>query len=78
LKNRSRTEIITAILYSAENGTGKTKIMYEAYLSYDQLKLYLAFLKRNGMITVNDKVIMTSAKGKSFLKASAQMDKLLR
>lgn len=36
-KYRSRTEIVAMILDSANGGDTKTKIMYSAYLSYNQL-----------------------------------------
>ena len=45
--NRSRTEIVAMILDAANGGTTKTKIMYFAFLSYDQLKEYLSILIEN-------------------------------
>jgi predicted transcriptional regulator len=36
--NRSRTEIVAMILNAANGGETKTKIMYFAFLSYNQLK----------------------------------------
>ena len=78
MKNRSRTEIITAILRSADGGNSKTRVMYEAYLSYDQLKVYLSFLKKNGMIKFDDKAIVTTRKGKSYLDANMRMNRLLK
>ena len=41
---RSRTEIVAMILDAANGGTTKTKIMYNACLSYNQLKEYLTML----------------------------------
>ncbi|HSN96249.1 MAG TPA: winged helix-turn-helix domain-containing protein, partial [Nitrososphaeraceae archaeon] len=39
MKNRSRSDIIRMILESANGGAvTKTKIMYSAFLSYQQLK----------------------------------------
>jgi predicted transcriptional regulator len=51
LKYRSRSEI-TALLLEAANGGGatKTKMMYKAFLSFNQLKEYLAMLVENGLI----------------------------
>ena len=47
MKYRSRIDIISVIL-DAANGRGggpmKTKIMYQAYLSHDQMKEYLTVL----------------------------------
>jgi predicted transcriptional regulator len=36
--NRSRTEIVAMILNASNGGETKTKIMYFAFLSYNQLK----------------------------------------
>ncbi|HEY6658310.1 MAG TPA: winged helix-turn-helix domain-containing protein, partial [Nitrososphaeraceae archaeon] len=38
MKYRSRTEIVSNILDAANGGTTKTKIMYKAFISYNQLK----------------------------------------
>ena len=48
---RSRSEI-TALLLEAAIGGGatKTKMMYKAFLSFNQLKEYLAMLVENGLI----------------------------
>jgi predicted transcriptional regulator len=50
MKYRSRTEIVSMILESVRDGATKTRIMYKAYLSYAQLKEYLAYLQENGII----------------------------
>ena len=44
---RSRTEIVAMILETANGGATKTKIMYNAMLSYNQLKSYLSVLIEN-------------------------------
>lgn len=54
MKNRSRTEIISMILDSVSSGATKTKIMYKAYLSYAQLKDYLAFMEKNELVRYED------------------------
>jgi predicted transcriptional regulator len=41
MKNRSRYEVIAAILKSANREETRTKIMYKAMLSNDQCKIYL-------------------------------------
>jgi predicted transcriptional regulator len=41
IKYRNRTEIIASILEVAKDGSNKTRIMFTAYLSYEQLKEYL-------------------------------------
>ena len=48
--NRSLTEIVSNILDAANGGVTKTKIMYKAYLSYNQLREYLSVLIENNLI----------------------------
>jgi predicted transcriptional regulator len=52
MKNRSRSEIYRSILETAnaDEGTNRTKLMYKSYLSFNQLKEYLATLQENGLI----------------------------
>ncbi|HJT09839.1 MAG TPA: DUF4364 family protein [Candidatus Nitrosotalea sp.] len=50
MKYRSRTEIVSMILKSASSGATTTKIMYKAYLSYSQMKEYLANMEKNELI----------------------------
>ena len=54
MKYRSRTEIVAMILEAANGGTTKTKIMYVAFLSYNQLKEYLSILIENNLIEYLD------------------------
>ncbi len=42
------------ILDSVSAGATKTKIMYKAYLSYTQLKEYLAYMEDNGLISYEE------------------------
>ena len=42
------------ILETANGGTTKTKIMYVAFLSYNQLKEYLSILIENNLIEYLD------------------------
>ena len=49
--NRSRTEIAAMILDAANGGETKTKIMYFAFLSYNQLNEYLSILIENNLIS---------------------------
>ncbi len=68
--NRSRTEIVSNILEAANGGVTKTKIMYKAYLSYNQLKEYLSILIENNLIEYLDGTnkFKTTEKGLFFLK----------
>lgn len=71
MKYRSRTEIMAMILESLHTGATKTRLMYNALLSYAQLKEYLAFLQENELIK-NDpstRLYSMTEKGKQFLKA---------
>jgi predicted transcriptional regulator len=50
LKYRSRPEIIAEMLQSAVGGATKTRLMYGAFLSHNQMMEYLKFLLDKNMI----------------------------
>ena len=77
--NRSRTEIVGNILDAANGGASKTKIMYTAFLSYNQLKEYLSVLIENNLIEYLDgtKTFKTTEKGLNFLKMHNAIGELL-
>ena len=53
MKYRSRIDIISVILDAVNGGTDgltKTKIMYQAYLSHEQIKEYLRLLTDNDLL----------------------------
>jgi predicted transcriptional regulator len=78
--NRSRTEIVDSILDAAnKGGETKTKIMYFAFLSYNQLNEYLALLIENNLIEYLDgtHTYKTTEKGLFFLKMHNEIKKLL-
>ncbi len=52
MKYRSRTDIISQILNTANGGGGatKTKILYKACLSHNQLKEYLTVLTQSDLL----------------------------
>lgn len=79
MKNRSRTELASYILEAASGGARKTKIMYKAYLSYAQLKEYLAVLIENGLMArdVDGDLYRTTRKGIKFLETSRKLGGLL-
>jgi predicted transcriptional regulator len=54
MKYRSRSEIISQILQTANNGATKTRIMYGAYLSHAQLKEYLEFLQSKDLLAYEE------------------------
>jgi predicted transcriptional regulator len=79
MKYRSRTEIVSHILQSANGGATKTKIMYTAFLSYAQLKEYLAILEANGLLEYKkgESKFTTTSKGIKFLGVYNQLDLLV-
>ena len=76
---RSRTEIVSMILDAANGGAPKTKIMYKAMLSFNQLKEYLSVLIKNNLIEYRDgnKTFKTTEKGLNLLKIHNEMTELL-
>jgi predicted transcriptional regulator len=78
--NRSRTEIVGNILDASNGGASKTKIMYTAFLSYNQLKEYLSILIENNLIEYLDgtKTFKTTEKGLNFLKTHNEIGELLQ
>ena len=81
MKNRSRYEVIAAILKSAGREETRTKIMYKAMLSNDQCKIYLDSLLHSGLIqgsnSGNKMVYRITQKGNKFLSYYDQMRLLL-
>ena len=77
---RSRTEIAATILDAANGGTTKTKIMYNAYLSYNQLKEYISILIENNLLEYLEgaRTFRTTEKGLHFLKMHNEMEELLQ
>jgi predicted transcriptional regulator len=77
--NRSRTEIVSNILDAANGGATKTKIMYKAFISYNQLKEYLSLLIENNLLEYHDgaQIFKTTEKGLNLLKMHNEMGELL-
>jgi predicted transcriptional regulator len=73
MKYRSRNDIIREILDAAngggDGGLTKTKVMYYAYLSHDQMKEYLSVLIENDLLgyDVYTRKFKTTEKGVRFL-----------
>jgi predicted transcriptional regulator len=78
MKYRSRTDIISQVLDAASGGASKTKIMYNAYLSYAQLKEYLLVLVENGLLVYQEaeREYKTTPKGTKFLQGYQRIDAL--
>ena len=80
MKYRSRTEIVSMILETANGGATKTKIMYKAFLSYNQLKEYLSILIEHNLIEYLDGTheFKTTEKGLNLLKVHNEIADLLQ
>ena len=82
-KYRDRPDIIASILRVVANAPSGyasfTKIMYGAYLSYEQLKEYLAVLVPNGLIVRGPTIELykITPKGTEFLNAYDGIQDLL-
>ena len=79
MKYRSRSEIV-GLLLDAANGGGatKTKLMYKAYLSFNQLKEYLTLLVENGLIDYEEgmQTYRTTEKGIRVLHLQNKIDEV--
>jgi predicted transcriptional regulator len=80
MKNRGRTELLATMLEAAKGKASKTKIMYSAFLSYQQLKEYLDILIENNLIEYLEgtQTYKTTEKGLSFLKMNNEIGELLQ
>jgi len=72
MKTRNTDQTITSILCAAFDGITKTKIMYKAFITYDQLNDYLSLLVEKGLIeyTEGERLYRTTPKGVDFLNHS--------
>ena len=79
MKYRSRSEIV-GLLLDAANGGGatKTKLMYKAYLSFNQLREYLSLLVENVLIEYEEgmRTYRTTEKGIRLLQIQNTMDEI--
>ena len=81
MKYRSRIEIISQILETANGGvTSKIKIMHKANLSYAQLNEYLQVLTQNSLLCYHfdTRTFKTTEKGLRFLNVYNQMDGIIK
>jgi len=65
------------ILKIAEKGNSKTKIMYNAYLSYAQMKAYLEVMLRNGLLEKKGVEYKTTKRGLEFMHHYENMGSML-
>jgi predicted transcriptional regulator len=78
MKNRARQDINAMILEAAAVGENKTRIMYKAYISHNQLCAHLKELQENGLLEyrLGDQTYMTTQKGKRYLEIYNTMNEL--
>ncbi len=76
---RNRIDIIAQLLDSASTPISKTKMMYRAMLSYEQLKEYLIILAENDLINYDEpnRSFTTTAKGYQFIKRYEELNDLI-
>jgi predicted transcriptional regulator len=76
---RNRIDIIAQLLDAASNPTTKTKMMYKAILSYEQLKEYLVMLTENDLIAYDNpsRRFTTTNKGYEFVKRYEELNNLI-
>jgi predicted transcriptional regulator len=78
---RSRNDIISEILKAANGGDAtRSKIMYQAFLNYNQMKDYLMVLTQNDLLShdLNTRTFRTTEKGLRFLEAYNRMDSMMK
>ena len=71
MTQRSRTDVAAQILQAASDSVTRTRAMYSAFVSFAQLKDYLAILTENGLLEYdnNSQTYRTTEKGLVFLRA---------
>jgi predicted transcriptional regulator len=79
MEHRNRMDIVAIILESATGKVGKTKMMYNAFLSYNQLREYLAALQENGLLEYEQgsRTYKITDKGIHFLQIYNHVDNLV-
>lgn len=80
MKNRARNDIIAMILEAAQGrGTSKTKIMFKAYLSTNQLRDYLSELLDNELVKYDEdrKTYQITHKGERYLELYGGMERMI-
>ena len=78
MKYRSKTDIITALLNTATGGVSKTRLMYEAFLSVNQMKPYLSMLQISGLLEYDQSrmIYTTTKRGTEFLALNEKLNEL--
>ena len=76
---RNRIDIIAQLLDAASTPITKTKMMYRAMLSYEQLKGYLLILAENDLIAYDkpSRRFTITAKGYQFMKRYDELNQFI-
>ena len=81
-ERRDRLKIFTDIMEAAKGSQIKTRIMYEANLSFTQVNEYISFLTEMRFLRVREenkkKLYETTAKGYSYIENYTEMATLLK
>ena len=67
-KNRDRLSIVAAILEAANPGASKTRIMFQANLSFSLLEKYLEVAATAGFVQIDSGKYQLTELGKEFLR----------
>ena len=82
MKHRDQIEVIGRILQVAngDSNATKTRIMYKALLSYNQLKEHLVFLTENDLLRPNEntRTFKVTDKGLRFLQIYNQINDMIK
>lgn len=83
MRKRTRDEIFASILQSAmqdSNGYGMTRMMYDAFLSYTQIRECLEELTRFGLLIYqhDDKKFKITERGIRYVHLIGEMDDILK
>ena len=78
MKYRSRSEIVGLLLDAANGGATKTKLMYSAFISFNQLREYLSLLVENGLIQNEEGIhtYRTTEKGMRLMHIQNKIDEV--
>ena len=78
-KNRSRIEIMAAILEKAAQGARKTRMMNGANLSFRQIERYIRYMDKTGFLSFEEEsgLSWTTSKGSEFLKSYEKIKLLM-
>ncbi len=81
MKYRSKIEVMGQILLVANGSNAtKTKIMYQAFLSYKQLEEHLSFLIKKGLLCFdeNTRTFRVTEKGLQFLEMYNHIEDMIK